>query len=210
MQPRNALAILFCVLLMPGLLLALESDRRQPLEVNADFTDGTLGDGLAVLRGNVLIRQGTLLIRADVAEVEKAEGRVREIRLTGAPVRMEQEIEQEGLVRAQARNIDYKVASGMVTLTGAADVEHPQYHITGETLKYDMNQQHFQASGGDENGRIHIRMEPEVVPGLDAPTGESESTEVPAAEQPEAEASEADQPQVVQPGAEQRETDAEG
>jgi lipopolysaccharide export system protein LptA len=143
---------------------ALESDRQQPLDVNADFTDGTLGDGLAVLKGNVEIRQGSLLIKADVAEVEKFEGKVRSVLLTGAPVHLEQEIENEGLVQAQASRIDYQVAAGIVTLTGNADVKHPQYHITGEVLEYDLNVQHFQGSGGEENGRIRILMEPEVVP----------------------------------------------
>ena len=64
---------------------ALESDRLQPLEVNADSTDGTLGDGVTKLSGHVEIRQGSLLIRADSAEVEKVDGKVRQITLIGNP-----------------------------------------------------------------------------------------------------------------------------
>lgn len=153
------------LLAMPGLLLALETDRQQPLEVNADSTDGSLGDGIATLKGNVEIRQGTMLIRSDIAEVEKVDGRVRRFELNGSPVHLQQEIEEEGLVTAEARKVEYIVATGIVTLTGEADVIHPQYHISGEILEYDMNTQHFQGSGGDSNGRIRIRLEPEVVPG---------------------------------------------
>jgi lipopolysaccharide export system protein LptA len=120
--PKYLVALVsISILLAPRPAASLESDRQQPLEVNADFTDGTLGDGTAVLRGNVLIRQGTLLIKADVAEVAKAEGRVREVILTGDPVYLEQEIEEEGLVKAMAGKIEYQVATGMVTLTGNAD-----------------------------------------------------------------------------------------
>ncbi len=154
-----------CLLFTTESALALKSDRQQPLEVKADSTDGTLGDGKATLLGNVEIRQGTLLIRADIAEVEKVEGRVRRFELNGNPVHLQQEIEEEGLVTAEAKKIEYEVASGQVTLTGAADVTHPQYHISGEVLKYDMNVQHFQGSGGEDNGRIRIRLDPEVVPG---------------------------------------------
>lgn len=150
----------------PGLLLALESDRQQPLLVNADSTDGTLGNGTAVLTGSVEIHQGSLLVRADVAEVEKVDGRVRQVVLTGTPVLLQQEIENEGLVSATANSINYQVATGIVTLTGNADVNHPQYHISGEVLTYDMNKQHFSGSGGDGNGRIRIELEPEVVPGI--------------------------------------------
>jgi len=158
-------------LLLAGTLLlafapahALKSDRQQPLEVKADASDGTLGDGTATLRGNVEIRQGTLLIRADVARVERAEGRVRRFELDGKPVHLQQDIEEEGLVTAEALKVQYEVATGIVTLTGAADVDHPQYHISGEVLRYDMNIQHFQGSGGETDGRIRIRMNPEVIP----------------------------------------------
>ena len=167
------------LLVMPGLLLALETDRQQPLEVNADSTDGSLGDGIATLKGNVEIRQGTMLIRSDIAEVEKVDGRVRKFELNGSPVHLQQEIEEEGLVTAEARKVEYIVATGIVTLTGEADVIHPQYHISGEILEYDMNTQHFQGSGGDSNGRIRIRLEPEVVPGNVQEVDDSSTEEPP-------------------------------
>lgn len=180
---RTLLAI---ALLGPAAALqALESDRQQPLLVNADSTDGTLGDGTAVLRGNVEIRQGTLLVRADVAEVEKAEGRVRRVLLTGNPVLLQQEIEKEGLITAKARQITYQVATGIVTLVGSADVVHPQYHVSGEELIYDMDRQHFSGSGGDSNGRVRIELAPEVVPELDTIRGDAaEKPDVDAPGQP--------------------------
>lgn len=191
---RIALVACLALLLPSAPLLALKSDRQQPLEVNADATDGTLGDGTATLRGHVEIRQGSLLIRADVAQVEKAEGRVRRFELNGNPVRLQQEIEDTGLVRAEARRIDYEVASGIVTLTGEADVEHPQYRISGEVLEYDLNAQNFRGSGGDGNGRIRIRLDPEVVPGSET---EAES---PAEVEPGSD-TEGEGPEEVTPGA---------
>jgi lipopolysaccharide export system protein LptA len=151
--------------LAAGPAFALESDREQPLDVNADSSDGTLGDGVATLRGNIEIRQGTLLIRADDANVQKSEGRVQRIELNGTPVTLQQEIEEQGLVTAEARTMEYEVATGIVTLTGTADVVHPQYHISGEVLVYDMNQQHFRGSGDEESGRIRIRLDPELIEG---------------------------------------------
>jgi lipopolysaccharide export system protein LptA len=145
--------------------VALQTDREKPLDVNADSSDGTLGDGIATLRGNIEIRQGTLLIRADVANVEKTEGRVHRIELNGSPVTLQQEIEEQGLVTAEANTMEYEVATGTVTLTGAADVIHTQYHISGEVLVYDMNQQHFRGSGDEDSGRIRIRLDPELIEG---------------------------------------------
>jgi lipopolysaccharide export system protein LptA len=177
------------LLMQAGSLPALESDRQQPLEVHADTTDGTLGDGKAVLRGSVEIRQGTLLVKADVAEVEKVEGRVRRVILTGKPVQLQQEIEEQGLVTAKADNIEYEVATGIITLSGAADVVHPQYQVRGETLIYDMKLQHFQGNGGDGNGRIQIQLDPELVPdassAIDSASGAEKDNSEPAPAEPD-------------------------
>lgn len=178
-SPEAAFRMLLAAVLLAsaGAAPALESDRQQPLLVNADSTDGTLGDGIAVLRGHVEIRQGTLLVRADLAEVEKVEGRVRRVLLTGDPVLLQQEIENEGLVSATARQINYQVATGIVTLTGAADVKHPQYQVSGEELVYDMNQQHFSGTGGEGSGRVRIELAPEVVPSIEESAGDAVEAE---------------------------------
>ena len=166
MQSINKILLVLGSLLVFPLALALESDRQQPLEVNADSTDGMLGDGVTTLDGNVEIRQGTLLIHADSAEVDKTDGKVSRITLSGATASLQQEIEDQGLVRAWARTIEYKVSTGMVILTGEAEVEHPQYEVSGEQLRYDLNLQHFEGSGSEgDNGRVHIRLDPEVAPG---------------------------------------------
>ena len=153
-----------CLLFLSLPLLALESDRQQPLEVNANSTDGTLGDGVTTLRGSVEINQGSLHITADEAEVNKVDGRVSSVTFRGQPAFLEQEIEEQGLVQATANIIDYQVASGLVTLEGSADVKHPQYQISGELLTYDLNLQHFEGSSDKNgNGRIHITLDPEVI-----------------------------------------------
>ncbi len=165
--------LLVCLSALPA-AQALESDRLKPLEVNADSTDGTLGDGVTKLNGHVEIRQGSLLIRADSAEVDKADGKVRQITLLGNSASLEQEIEELGLVKARAQKIEYKVSSGIVVLSGAAQVHHPQYEISGEQLRYDLNVQHFEGSGDKNgNGRVHIRLDPELAPEIpDEPPGE--------------------------------------
>jgi lipopolysaccharide export system protein LptA len=159
---RAALSLILLCLSLP--LMALESDRQESLEVSANSTDGTLGDGVTTLRGSVDIRQGTLRITADQAEVKKVDGKVSSVTFRGQPAFLQQEIEEQGLVQATANTIDYQVASGLVTLAGNADVKHPQYQISGELLTCDLNVQHFQGSGdANGNGRIHILLDPAVI-----------------------------------------------
>ena len=185
----HILLLLVCLTALPA-AQALESDRMKPLEVNADSTDGMLGDGVTKLNGHVEIRQGTLLIRADNAEVEKVDGKVRKIVLLGNFASLEQEIEDLGLVKARARRIEYKVSSGIVVLSGEAEVHHPQYEISGEQLRYDLNVQHFEGSGDENgNGRVHIRLDPELAPESEQrPDKEVEAEDVGADERPPGEA----------------------
>ncbi len=145
-------------------LMALKSDRQMPLEVYADNTNGFLGDGVTTLTGKVDVRQGSLHITADEAEVAKAEGRVKSVSFHGHPAFLEQEIEEQGLVTATASSIDYQVASGLVTLTGNADVIHPQYRISGDLLTYDLNIQHFEGNSDEgSDGRVRIQLDPELI-----------------------------------------------
>jgi lipopolysaccharide export system protein LptA len=117
----------------------------------------------------VEIRQGSLLIRADKAEVDKVDGKVRQITLLGDTASLQQEIEEQGLVKAWAKMIRYQVGNGMVILSGEAEVNHPQYEVSGEQLRYDLNLQHFEGnSNEDGNGRVHIRLDPEVASGTTA------------------------------------------
>ena len=52
--------------------LAKSSDRQQPMDISADSTDAVMEDnGMSVLKGNVSIRQGTLEVNADRAEVHR-------------------------------------------------------------------------------------------------------------------------------------------
>lgn len=182
---RTALAL---SLLFAQGAAALESDRLQPLEVKADDTDGSLGDGTTVLSGDVEIRQGTLHVLASEARVEKADGKVRTITLLGTPARLSQEIEEQGLVEAEANRITYRVSAGVVQLTGAADVVHPQYRISGDTLVYNLDTQHFEGAGSadpEADNRITIQLEPEVASELgvsSAPGEENGASEDGAAE----------------------------
>jgi lipopolysaccharide export system protein LptA len=180
----SAAAALAFVLLAQG-AVALESDRQQPLEVSADDTGGTLGDGTTVLSGNVEIRQGTLHVLASEAQVEKTDGKVHTITLLGQPARLSQEIEEQGLVEAEANRITYQVSAGVVRLTGAVDVVHPQYRITGETLVYSLDDQHFEGAGSgdpDQDGRVTIRLEPEVASEIGVTAAPPESPEADASD----------------------------
>lgn len=176
-DPKPWRALLAAAVLAASPAAALESDRQQPLDLKAAGTTGSMGDGVTTFTGGVEIRQGSLHVTANEAEVVKRDGRVAVITLRGTPARLEQDIEAQGRVRAEANTITYQVAAGKVELSGTADVAHPQYRIAGDLLTYDLDRQHFEGTGTDVgDGRIRIRLEPEVAGAL---RGDDDAAEEP-------------------------------
>ncbi len=166
-KSQRAAVFLLASLISLNTAQALESDRQQPLYLKSQDSGGSFGDGETVFKGRVEIRQGSLLILADEAEALKKDGKVIRVTFTGNPATLEQEIEEQGMVNAQANRITYEVKDGTVELAGAADVTHPQYRISGDVLTYDLDTQHFEGTGSDNgDGRLSIRLEPEVASDL--------------------------------------------
>jgi lipopolysaccharide export system protein LptA len=150
---------LLAALLMPALAFALSSDREQPMDIYTEYGAATLtADGDAHLRGNVAIEQGSLKIEADEAHVTRRSGELRRIVFTGAPARMQQQLDAGGMTRVTARRIDYDVPNETVVLTGAVVVTQPEGSMRGERITYNM--QSGQLTGGDTGSRIHMRIEP--------------------------------------------------
>lgn len=165
MQSNNykAIATLLALCLLSSPLWALQSDRQQPLDLKAGSLGGSLADGESTFTDGVVIEQGSLYIASQTATITKVQGRIQKVIFVGQPATLSQEIENLGKVDARANRIEYSVARGEVVLMGNARVDHPEYEISGEELKYDLDEQNFQGSGrADGNNRIHVRLEPEI------------------------------------------------
>ena len=113
--------------LLLGLALALtaaaaqarESDRQQPMSVEADDIEATMDENSeSKLIGNVRITQGTLLITAAQATISRNEGEIRRVVLDGQPASMQQDNDEGVTMKANANRIDYDVTGETVVLTG--------------------------------------------------------------------------------------------
>lgn len=146
-----ALALLFAA----GGLQALETDRDQPMEISARSSDADLASGVYTLTGGVEIRQGSLLIQSDAAEVHQPEqdAEVTRVVLTGSPARMEQALDNAaGRMRASAARIDYDRRGDAVLLTGNVRIEEPRGTLTGQRVTYDIARGRVQGQAGSGDG----------------------------------------------------------
>ena len=156
--PRNTESLLLCLLVASAPAFALKSDREQPMQVGADAASSSVESGVTVLTGNVKIDQGTLSIRADRGEVEQKNEDVHRVILDGAPALLQQDIEGQGLLKAQAKRIEYLLADNRVVMTGGVRIERPRGVMTGERVVYHLDSGEMEA--GEPGGRINMTIAP--------------------------------------------------
>ena len=163
MSPRPAstlLAIAIVLLLAAGSAHARQSDRNQPMDIDAGRQAGTLDEsGPIVFSGGVIITQGTLHIESDSAELTARGGDIRRVVLTGSPATMRQEMDDGSPMSARGNRIDYNVANETMVLTGDAHVEQPQGNMRSQRIVYNMQTERVEA-GGEGAGRVQMRIQP--------------------------------------------------
>lgn len=163
MRPAAPSLILLVCLLAAAPVLAKSSDRDQPMDIGADRTDALLGDdSVSTLEGNVRIRQGTMEVDADKAEIHRRAGEIDRIVLTGAPARLSQISDQGERMDAQARQIVYTPPNEMMVLTGNVEIQQPRGNLRGETIKYDIATGRL--DGGGDGQRVSMRILPKSAP----------------------------------------------
>lgn len=137
---------------------ALDSDRHQPVEFGAERFEGKItASGTTELSGGFWLDQGSLRIRSERATVHRKDGAVVRVVLDGSPATVEQDLDSGGRMRAEAREIDYRIGSGLLELSQEVVVTQPEGQLRGERLRYDIGS--GQIEGGGEGG-VRMRIEP--------------------------------------------------
>lgn len=161
-------SVLSMTLLVAAPVFAAKTDREQPMQVGADHSQTSEKTGITVLSGDVRIDQGTLSIRADRGEFEQKEGEVSRVILDGTPVHLEQDIDQQGRLKADARRIEYLLSEQKVVMTGGVRIERPRGLLTGERVIYHLDSGEMEA--GEPGGRVNMTIAPKPKAATPAPT----------------------------------------
>nr|WP_010132489.1 lipopolysaccharide transport periplasmic protein LptA [Microbulbifer agarilyticus] len=146
--------------------IALPEDRQQPVSVKSDNFEADRSKNLSVYLGNVIIRQGTLQIRADRVELHgNDKGELSKVVATGTPAHFQQQVEEStNPVKARAQRIEFLVANDALQLTGEAVVDRDGNTLTAERIDYDLNSEQIKARGQSEKKRVEMIWKPEAKP----------------------------------------------
>lgn len=167
MTYRSARATLFlaAALIVASPASAERADRTKPINLEADTV--TLDDiaKLSTYTGNVILTQGTLILRADRVQVTQKNGEVDRVSATGRPVAFRQKLDgRDEFIEAFADRLEYNGATGEVELIGQARLRRGQDELRGARISYNTNTEFYRVEGGPAaqtpGGRVRAVIRP--------------------------------------------------
>ena len=143
----SLLAVL--ALSMPAMAWAKSSDRNQPIYLDSNNQEGVMdGNSTNVWTGNVTLKQGSLDISAQRAELTQRNGDPSLAVFTGSPVKLRQQQDDGTWMDATASRIEYNMSTETITLIGNYTVKSPRGSNSGQRMVYNTKTGNVQ-SGGD-------------------------------------------------------------
>jgi lipopolysaccharide export system protein LptA len=156
----HALLLAVAVALLPVVVSARSSDRRQPMDIEAGHQSGTFsGDSVNVLSGGVHITQGSLDISSSTARVTIAGGDPTRAVFAGGPVVLKQLMDDGTSLTARANGVDYNLKTEVVVFTGDVSIQQPRGTMSGQRVVYNLKTGNVE-SGGEGSGRVRMRILP--------------------------------------------------
>lgn len=158
---------------------AEKADRMAPLNFSADTARVDDQKKVHVLRGNVEINKGTIVIRSAQVEVRQDKEGHQTAIATGGPRRAYFKQKREGLdefIEGEAERLEYDSRADTVKLVNQAVMRRLRGsavvdEVAGSTIVYDNGSEVFQVQGGSApaagtaSGRVRGTLSPRETPG---------------------------------------------
>ena len=144
--------LVFC---LSTAVFAKTTDFSEPIEVNADRNEASLKQQMLVYSGNVIVKQGTLLIKADKLTVDRSAGEGKEVFIAvGQPAVYSQVLDGDKPIQASAEEIRYAMATRVLTLTGKAEITQSGSLVRSAKIEYDLLKQQLSAESEEGKERV--------------------------------------------------------
>ena len=149
----NKIILLFA-LFCTTFAIALPEDANQPIEIEANSVTVDETSGFNEFLGAAEVRQGSLLITAELIQVQTNSDGVETMIAKGTPDKPAKYIQsqenQARFIEATADLITYDVNEGMVYLVGNAYLIQGFDSFSGDTLSYDINNDKVIVKGSED------------------------------------------------------------
>lgn len=140
---------------------ALDSDRQQPIYVDADHVEMDQSKGISTYTGTVVVVQGSMQINSDTLVIYSEKRKPTRYVANGKPAHYKQQPKpDEGDVVGTANEMEYTAADKKLYLRGNAHITRQGDIFQGDRLTYDTAKDLVSGSGG-EGGRIRMIIQPQ-------------------------------------------------
>lgn len=147
--------------LSSALSYALPEDRDQRINIAADQASFNQKTGLATYKGNIVITQGSVKIRADeLILTTDGKGNVKTAVAKGKPAHFEQQPNPDkGIATAEATEVSYNAQDGIIVLKGQAKLQQDGSNFQGVSISYNLDRGEIEAAG-DQQTRVQLSFPP--------------------------------------------------
>lgn len=148
--------------------LAEAADRDKPIDLEADSVKVDDAKQISTYSGNVVLTQGTLIIRADKLIVREDSAGFQHSTSLGNPTTFKQKREGKNeYMEGSAQRIEYDGRMDKVQLYTKAWVKRGEDIVHGDYISYDANAEYAEVIGGTKSvngvtssGRVHAIIQP--------------------------------------------------
>ena len=152
MNVKNSLSFLVVLLLLSTLSLAEKADRDKPIEIESDTMTMDDTKNVSIYTGDVILTQGTLIIKADELIVREDNQGFQHSTSTGNPTSFKQKREGvEEYIEGIGKRIEYDGHMDKVHIYRNAIVKRGNDTVMGDYIIYDANAEVAQAMSSKSN-----------------------------------------------------------
>lgn len=152
---KSTSLLLFLLALQPA--IALESDKEQPILIEANSVELDDGRGVSTYTGNVVVTQGSIQLNADKVTVTRRGANSYHLLAEGNPVRFAQETEEKGVVNGNAQQAEYDSDSEILYLIGDASLKQGKDSFNSDRINYDQTKAIVRA-GASAKGKQRVKV----------------------------------------------------
>ena len=168
MKTVNPLALLLFVL--PLHCAAVDNDREQPIEVEADRLEVREQENISIYEGNVKLIQGSLNISSDRLVIHFNDANeLTLMEMSGQPASLRQLDNEQQEMLGEAQEIDYIASKSVLELRRSALFRHAGDLIKGELIRINTSTNAIEAGGKSSDERVKMVIKPPQNPTPDKP-----------------------------------------
>ncbi|MGF1716252.1 lipopolysaccharide transport periplasmic protein LptA [Photobacterium chitinilyticum] len=140
---------------------ALSNDTEQPIYIDSDNQQLDIQKNIVTFTGNVVLRQGSIDIRADKVVVTRPEGSEGKetIDAYGNPATFHQEMDDGKPIDGAARKMRYETSTEFLKMTDEAILIQEGSEIQGKVISYKIDEQKLVAESGSKK-RVTTILQP--------------------------------------------------